>query len=70
MFLSVFMQYEQTDTCLALEAKSMRRWEFDSIAQAAKCITLWLPGTPFERLLLEQHLNSMIGKHSQFKYIL
>ncbi|CAH1444774.1 unnamed protein product [Lactuca virosa] len=52
----------QTDTCLALEAKYMRRWEFDSIAQAAKCITLWLPGTPFERLLLEQHLNSMIGE--------
>ncbi|KAL4577579.1 hypothetical protein LXL04_013688 [Taraxacum kok-saghyz] len=51
----------QTATSLAIEARYMRRWEFDSIAQAAKCITLWLPGTPFERLLLQQHLNSMIG---------
>ncbi|KAI3497270.1 hypothetical protein L1887_39761 [Cichorium endivia] len=52
----------QTDTCLAIEAKYMRRWEFYSIAQAAEGITVWLPGTPYERLLLEQHLNSMIGE--------
>lgn len=39
----------------------MRRWEFDSIAQAETSIISWFSGTPFERLLLEQHLNSMIG---------
>ncbi|KAI3765860.1 hypothetical protein L2E82_15906 [Cichorium intybus] len=52
----------QTDTSLAIEAKYMRRWEFDSIAQAAEGITVWLPGTPYERLLLERHLHSMIGE--------
>ncbi|XP_024959745.1 uncharacterized protein LOC112500486 [Cynara cardunculus var. scolymus] len=52
----------QTATSLAIEAKYMRRWEFDSIAQAATGITSWFPGTPYERLLLEQHLNSMLGE--------
>ncbi|KAI3499456.1 hypothetical protein L1887_35257 [Cichorium endivia] len=52
----------QTDTSLAIEAKYMRRWEFDSIAQAAEGITVWLPGTPYERHLLERHLHSMIGE--------
>ncbi|KAI7733784.1 hypothetical protein M8C21_027120, partial [Ambrosia artemisiifolia] len=51
-----------TDTSLAIEAKHMRRWEFDSIAQAANGITSWFLGTPYERLLLEHHLNSMIGE--------
>lgn len=51
----------QTDTSLAIEAKCMKRWEFDSIAQAAKCITTWFPGTPRERCLLEEHLDSMLG---------
>ncbi|KAL7600016.1 hypothetical protein Lser_V15G24956 [Lactuca serriola] len=49
----------QTDTCLAIEAKHMRRWEFDSISQAAKGITSWFPGTPSECSLLKQQLNSM-----------
>lgn len=53
--------YEQTDTSLAIEAKCMRRWEFDSIAQAAKGITSWFPGTLRERFLLETKLNSMLG---------
>ncbi|KAI3769623.1 hypothetical protein L6452_00732 [Arctium lappa] len=51
----------QTDTSLAVEAKYMKRWEFDSIAQAAKGITSWFPGTPHERYVLEEHLNSMLG---------
>nr|XP_043620419.1 uncharacterized protein LOC122592289 [Erigeron canadensis] len=51
----------QTDTSLAVEAKYMTRWEFDSIAQAAKCINTWFPGTPNERFLLGEHLNSMLG---------
>ncbi|XP_071727104.1 uncharacterized protein [Rutidosis leptorrhynchoides] len=52
----------QTYTSLAIEARHMRRWEFDSIAQAAQGINLWCPGTLIERLLLEKHLNSMIGE--------
>ncbi|KAI3716179.1 hypothetical protein L6452_23333 [Arctium lappa] len=51
----------QTDTSLAMEAKYMRRWEFDSIDEAVKGITSWFPGTPCECSLLEEQLNSMIG---------
>ncbi|PWA90836.1 hypothetical protein CTI12_AA096900 [Artemisia annua] len=52
----------QTDTSLAIEAKYMRRWEFDSIAEAAKGIAAWFPGTLRERLLLEEQLDSMLGE--------
>uniref|UniRef100_A0A5B7AF70 Uncharacterized protein n=1 Tax=Davidia involucrata TaxID=16924 RepID=A0A5B7AF70_DAVIN len=52
----------QTDTSLAIEAKFMKRWEFDSIAQAAKCMSLWFPGTHYELLLLKEHLDSAIGE--------
>ncbi|XP_024980141.1 uncharacterized protein LOC112517061 isoform X2 [Cynara cardunculus var. scolymus] len=51
----------QTDTSLAIEAKYMRRWEFDSIGEAAKGIASWFPGTPCECSRLEEQLNSMIG---------
>ncbi|KAI3803572.1 hypothetical protein L1987_31728 [Smallanthus sonchifolius] len=51
----------QTDTSLAIEAKCMRRWEFDSLSQSAKGITSWFPGTPRERFLLKNKLNSMLG---------
>ena len=53
--------YDQTYTPLAIESKYMKRWEFDSIAQAAKGLMSWFPGTPYEALLLEQRLKSMIG---------
>lgn len=39
----------------------MRRWEFDSIAQAAGSISSWFPGTPGERNLLQEHLDATIG---------
>ncbi|CAK9175582.1 unnamed protein product [Ilex paraguariensis] len=52
----------QTDTSLAIEAKFMRRWEFDSIAQAERCISSWFPGTRNELLLLKKHLDSTIGE--------
>ncbi|KAK3021747.1 hypothetical protein RJ639_045690 [Escallonia herrerae] len=52
----------QTDTSLAIEAKFMRRWEFDSIAQAVRCISSWFPGTFNELLLLKGHLDSAIGE--------
>lgn len=47
----------QTDTSLALEAKIMQRWEFDSIEQAASCISLWFLGTPTEQLHLKEYLE-------------
>lgn len=49
----------QTDTTLALEAKLMKRWEFDSIAQAASCMTSWFTGTPAELRILKDYLNSI-----------
>ncbi|KAF7832268.1 uncharacterized protein G2W53_014601 [Senna tora] len=52
----------QTDTSLAIEAKFMERWEFDSIAQAASCISSWFSGTPSEQQLLKEHLDSAAGE--------
>ncbi|PIN18699.1 hypothetical protein CDL12_08617 [Handroanthus impetiginosus] len=52
----------QTDTSLAIEAKVMRRWEFDSIAQAASLISSWFPGTLHERILLKEHLDATLGE--------
>ncbi|GMN53781.1 hypothetical protein TIFTF001_022902 [Ficus carica] len=52
----------QTDTSLAIEAKFMQRWEFDSIAQAASCISSWFLGTVSETLLLKEYLDSAIGE--------
>lgn len=51
----------QTDTSLALEAKLMKRWEFDSIAQAASCMSSWFTGTLAERRTLKDYLNTSIG---------
>ncbi|KZV44824.1 hypothetical protein F511_09867 [Dorcoceras hygrometricum] len=48
----------QTDTSLAIEAKVMRRWEFDSIAQAVKCISSWFQGTMSEQILLNDYLDA------------
>jgi len=52
----------QTDTSLAIEAKVMLRWEFDSIARAASCISSWFSGTTSEQLLLKEYLDSAIGE--------
>ncbi|XP_027343848.1 uncharacterized protein LOC113856284 isoform X2 [Abrus precatorius] len=52
----------QTDTSLAIEAKLMKRWEFDSIAQAASCMSSWFSGTPSEQQLLKEHLDSVSGE--------
>ncbi|CAI9090237.1 OLC1v1024970C8 [Oldenlandia corymbosa var. corymbosa] len=52
----------QTDTSLAIEAKFMNRWEFDSIAQAARCIPTWFPGTCNEQKILKDYLDSSIGE--------
>ncbi|XP_052178059.1 uncharacterized protein LOC127791918 isoform X2 [Diospyros lotus] len=52
----------QTDTSFAIETKLMRRWEFDSIAQAVKHIPLWFLGTHQEQLLFRDYLESIIGE--------
>ncbi|KAK7860585.1 hypothetical protein CFP56_036802 [Quercus suber] len=54
----------QTDTSLAIEAKVMLRWEFDSIARAASCISSWFSGTASEQLLLKEYLDSAIDRTS------
>lgn len=60
----------QTDTSLAVEAKLMNRWEFDSIAQAAIFISSWFPGTSVEQILLKEYLGSMIGTVFRFHFYL
>ncbi|XWS75791.1 hypothetical protein CRYUN_Cryun01aG0122500 [Craigia yunnanensis] len=50
----------QTHTSLAVEAKFMRRWEFDSIDQAATCISSWFSGTFSEQRHLKEYLDSTI----------
>ncbi|XP_050380192.1 uncharacterized protein LOC126797584 [Argentina anserina] len=49
----------QTDTSLATEAKFMQRWEFDSIPQAANCISSWYSGTASEKRQLREYLDSL-----------
>lgn len=44
----------------------MRRWEFDTIAQATSCISSWFQGTLSEKLMLKEYLNSTIGKQFAF----
>ena len=39
----------------------MRRWEFDSIAQADMSIATWFPGTINEQILLKDHLDATLG---------
>ncbi|VFQ89455.1 unnamed protein product [Cuscuta campestris] len=52
----------QTDTSFALEAKFMRRWEFDSMTQAASCLHSWFSGTDVEKSTLKEYLNPMTGE--------
>lgn len=54
----------QTDSSMALEAKLMKRWEFDSVEQASRCISSWFSGTPYECFLLQKYLDdiSVIGE--------
>ncbi|EEF37067.1 conserved hypothetical protein [Ricinus communis] len=52
----------QTDTSLAIETKIMRRWEFDSIEQAASYISLWFSGPISEQLHLKEYLECSIGE--------
>ncbi|XP_028773807.1 uncharacterized protein LOC114730871 [Neltuma alba] len=53
----------QTDTLMYIQAKFMQRWEFDSIAQAANCMSLWFSGKLSEQMQLKEHLDSIAGDH-------
>lgn len=52
----------QTDTSVAIEAKLMKRWEFDSIEHALSCTSIWFSGTNNERLLLQEYMDSLVGE--------
>ncbi|KAJ8649219.1 hypothetical protein MRB53_002242 [Persea americana] len=56
----------QTDTSMALEAKLMKRWEFDSVEQASRCISSWFSGTPYERFLLQKYLDDISSRGEVF----
>ncbi|KAF7815269.1 uncharacterized protein G2W53_029238 [Senna tora] len=56
----------QTDTSLYIEARVMQRWEFDSIDQAASCMSTWFSGTISEQQQLKEHLDSTIGSKWEF----
>ncbi|PPD69087.1 hypothetical protein GOBAR_DD34037 [Gossypium barbadense] len=60
----------QTDTSLAIEAKSMQRWEFDSIDQAANSISSWFSGTLLELCHLKEYLDSTTGNGESLSLIL
>lgn len=47
----------------------MKRREFDSIAQAARCMSSWFTGTLAERHTLKNYLNTLMGMHSLYDYI-
>ncbi|XP_010522364.1 PREDICTED: uncharacterized protein LOC104801005 isoform X2 [Tarenaya hassleriana] len=52
----------QTDTSLAIEAKIMRRWEFESINQAVASMSVWFSGTEIEKSCLKKYLDTAIGE--------
>ncbi|KAF2292621.1 hypothetical protein GH714_026081 [Hevea brasiliensis] len=54
----------QTDTSLALEVKSLRKWEFNGIDQALSCISLWFSSTPTEAQTLWSSLIFLYYKVS------
>ncbi|CAF2122553.1 unnamed protein product [Brassica napus] len=52
----------QTDTSLAIEAKLMRRWEFESIDQAVTNMSQWFSGSKSERSCLMEYLDTTKGE--------
>lgn len=41
----------------------MKRWEFDSVEQASRCISSWFSGKRYERFVLQNYLDdiSVVG---------
>ncbi|ONK76661.1 uncharacterized protein A4U43_C03F30700 [Asparagus officinalis] len=56
----------QTDTSMALEAKSMKRWEFDSVEQASSLMFLWFSGTYNECIILQEYLDGISNRGDVF----
>lgn len=55
------LSFMQTDTSLAIEAKLMRRWEFESIDQAVTNMSQWFSGSKSERSCLREYLETTKG---------
>lgn len=55
----------QTDTSLALEVKSMKKWDFDSIDEALSCLSSWFMATPSETQSLQEHLKRLSNMDTQ-----
>lgn len=56
---------------MALEAKLMKRWEFDSIEQSCSCISSWYTGTCNEISLLREYLESISNKgNAELRFLL
>lgn len=56
----------QTDTSMAVEAKTMKRWEFDSVNQASSLISSWFSGNYSECQLLQDYFNNISPKGDVF----
>ena len=52
-----FLYYSQADASLALEVKSMTKWEFYSPDQASTCISSWFSGKTSETQSLKKNLR-------------
>ncbi|XP_058103245.1 uncharacterized protein LOC131246834 isoform X2 [Magnolia sinica] len=52
-----FLNELQADTSLALEVKTMKKWEFNSIEQSLSCISSWFSGTVSETQSLLHNLK-------------
>lgn len=49
----------QTDTSIALEVKSLKKWDFIGIDQAMSCLSSWFSATTSETKSLHDHLKQM-----------
>ncbi|XP_077250284.1 uncharacterized protein LOC143889808 isoform X2 [Tasmannia lanceolata] len=49
----------QTDTSVALEVRSLKKWDFNGIDQALSCISSWFSGTASEILSLRCNLKKL-----------
>ncbi|GAB4830232.1 hypothetical protein Ancab_019874 [Ancistrocladus abbreviatus] len=52
----------QSDTTMALEVRHMRKWEFNGIKQASRCISSWFSGTTDEMETLQRCLIHLHNK--------
>ncbi|GMG98713.1 hypothetical protein Nepgr_000553 [Nepenthes gracilis] len=50
----------QTDTSVVIETKFMKRWEFDNMTQAVRCMPSWFSGTHHEQNVLREYLLSLL----------